>query len=135
MKLLPFFLLLAASLGCRQMAETPRPQPAVPPQKAIAVDAGSLVATYQNNEVAADGYYRGKLLEVNGVVDRVSEIAGTVHVSLKGGGDTLTTVDCAFTEPDTHVRGLSAGTPTTLYGVGDGMTLNLYVGLTDCRVK
>jgi hypothetical protein len=124
MKLLPFLLLLAAVLGCRQMAEKPQTETR-PPEPAQAVDARTLIADYKANEVSADGHYRGKLLEVTGVV----------HVSLKDGNDGFLTIDCAFTDYDPHVRGLSADIPATLYGVGDGMTLNLYVGLTDCKVK
>jgi hypothetical protein len=134
MKLLPFLLLLAAVLGCRQMAEKPQTETR-PPEPAQAVDARTLIADYKANEVSADGHYRGKLLEVTGVVDRVSDIGGVVHVSLKDGNDGFLTIDCAFTDYDPHVRGLSADIPATLYGVGDGMTLNLYVGLTDCKVK
>jgi hypothetical protein len=74
-----------ARLSCKPHppAEAARPdaaeKPAAPPsatdapEAADAVTAGRLFADYEENEVSADNKYRGKLLEVTGVIKKISK--------------------------------------------------------------
>lgn len=105
----------------------------------VKVTATDLTKAYKANELAADEKYRGKSLEVSGKVTSIQEVMGSIQVDIEGfkeNGINIVSVKCTF--PDSEkavVAKLVSGKNATLVGTGDGMTLNLYVGLTHCRVK
>lgn len=73
--------------------ETPAPTKD-PVESAIKITAEDLLAEYQDNEVAADNKYEGKILLVEGVVDNVGkDIFGDVYVTL---GGPFENVQCTF---------------------------------------
>lgn len=65
---------------------------------AIKVSASNLINAYKANEVAADGQYRDKLVEVTGIVGDVKkDITDTIYVTLgTGAAFELPTVQCFF---------------------------------------
>src|SRR5687767_14462130 len=92
-----FNLLLVCSvlflvvLGCGAPPETSKetpPKPVAvsksPEAQAIAVKATDLTKAYDANEVAADGQYKGKKLEVFGKIKSISETLGSMQVDLEG---------------------------------------------------
>ena len=90
---------------------------------------------YDENELAADGKYKGKTIAVSGKVENIAETMGNVTVSLAG-HDMVKSVMCSFEESEkTNVAKLKKGQQATLVGTGDGMTMGLYVGLQKCKVQ
>ncbi len=78
--------------------------------------------------------YKGKTLEVTGKIESIAEVFGTIQVDLVGVN--FATVKCNFLESEAaSVATLKNGQIATLVGTGDGMTANLYAGLTDCYIK
>lgn len=101
----------------------------------ITITAKDLTKAYKDNEVAADGKYKGKVIAASGKVSNIAETFGNVTVSLEG-HDIVISVMCSFDESQkSNVAKLKTGQQTTLVGVGDGMTGGLYVGLENCRVQ
>jgi hypothetical protein len=120
-------------LGCAGGSED-SPTPAKAAEKPLPIDAKALTKEYDDNELAADGKYRGKLLAVSGKISDISETFGSVSVSLEG-HEILKTVMCTFQESEKQkVAALKKGAQVTLVGTGDGSTAGLYVGLENCVV-
>jgi len=94
----------------------------------ISATAIQLYDDYHDNEVGADDKYKGKLLEVTGVmVDIQKDIFGKPQISLKARGDILRVVIVSY-ENDNYVKWLSTlkkGDLVTIEGIGDGMTLGV----------
>jgi uncharacterized protein (DUF1330 family) len=145
MKHLPAFLaLLAAVLGCTSTgdlaptntgssgapAAAASQTPEAPPVK---VTARELVKAYKENELAADQRFGDRWLEISGKIDDISEVVGQLIISLEG--SEFTNVTCTFPESQkASLMQLKAGQTRAFICRNDGMTANLYVGLSDCRV-
>ena len=97
------------------------------------LDAFTLVREYSNNEVAADEKYKGKLLVVSGVIDKIGkDIADAMYVELKGGGEfELRGVQCYCDDSHT-LSGLSNGQWVKIRGTCDGLMMN--VQLKECEI-
>ena len=144
---LGLFLILGCS-GANQNATTPANSASVtkvpanttaasaaPTEKPIAVQARVMTKDYDENELAADGKYKGKTIAVSGKVENIAETMGNVTVSLAG-HDMVKSVMCSFEESEkTNVAKLKKGQQATLVGTGDGMTMGLYAGLQKCKVQ
>lgn len=119
-------------LGCG--GESHPPAAADPNERPVAVQAKSLTKEYDDNELAADSKYKGKLLAVTGKVTEISETFGTINASLEG-HDAVSTVMCSFADAERQkVSALKKGDQTTLVGRNEGSTAGLFVGLQNCRV-
>lgn len=143
----PIALLILITLACacpdpKEQSTTPittdtnqNNQNPTPEEKAIIITAKDLSKAYDENELAADEKYKGKKLEVTGSIEDIAETMGNITVSLKG-HDILKNVMCSFPEEEKgKVAKLKKGEKTTLVGIGDGKTLSLYAGLTECKIK
>ncbi|MCY7345065.1 MAG: OB-fold putative lipoprotein [Pyrinomonadaceae bacterium] len=145
--ILGLFLILGCS-GANQNATTPTNSasvktvpanttaaPAAPTEKPIVVQARVMTKDYDENELAADGKYKGKMITVSGKIENIAETMGNVTVSLAG-HDMVKSVMCSFEESEkTNVAKLKKGQQATLVGIGDGMTMGLYAGLQKCKVQ
>jgi hypothetical protein len=101
----------------------------------ITIDAKALTKAYDENELAADEKYSGKTIAVTGKISNIADTLGNVTVQLDGINFTKN-VMCSFAAAEKgSVTALKKGQTVTLVGTGDGMTMGLYVGLKDCRVK
>jgi hypothetical protein len=95
--------------------------PAPPPTPVADVTAVEFEAAYRANEYRADEQFKGKLVRVTGVVDRIGkDIAGHPDVMLHAGD---AGVLCSFDGPDDNLLGLDPGSRATLRGVGAGYHL------------
>ena len=110
-------------------ADTPAPAPA-----AIKITARALSQEYQANEVAADGKYKGKMLEVTGKVEAIGkDILDDPYVALAG-ADLLATVQFGFTKADNEqLAQLSKGRTITIRGECRGLILTM-VTLDDSEI-
>lgn len=102
----------------------------------ISLTANNLTYIYETNEIRADEMYQGKLIEVSGVVERVSKgVFNTVTVSLKGSTvDEQAKIDCYFDEKNRSVLAqLRPGQVVFIRGTCDGKAGK--ITLKDCAIK
>jgi hypothetical protein len=98
------------------------------------VSARQLYADYEANGVAADEKYKGKVLQVTGVINDIDrDIMDNIYVTLKGDqyfGD----IQCFFAESHLGTASqLSKGQKITVKGLCDGKLMN--VMLKGCIVE
>ena len=104
-------------------------------EKPVNVSAKELTKTYDENELAADEKYKGKMIAVSGKISNIAETLGNLTVSLEG-HDIVKSVMCSFDESEkSNITKLKKGQQVTLVGKGDGMTAGLYVGLEECKIQ
>jgi hypothetical protein len=124
-------------LGCGQ---TEKPNQTQNPVAApVAIKADVLTREYKDNELAADEKYKNKVLEVSGKISNIAEVMGNITVDLEGhkeNGVNIISVQCSFPQSEKpNLTKLKTGQNITFQGTNEGMTLNLYVGLADCKIK
>lgn len=100
---------------------TPRRQAVVhiPPVETIPISARALADWYQSNEIRSDANYRGKVLEVTGIVRSVAkDILNHPYVSLKGSESSFLGVKCIFFEERaSDLASLRSGQEVVIKGV------------------
>lgn len=104
---------------------TPAPTPEI-----IRVTAQELYSAYEANEVAADAKYKGKVIEVSGVVDTIGkDFLGTPYVTLTSGGRyEVWGVQCMFSNKDEpQLAQLSKGETVAVRGKCDGYLVNVLI--------
>jgi hypothetical protein len=119
-----------ASTPAVEAASTSESAPPAP--AAIQISARDLFAAYDANEVAADGQYKGKQLEVTGAVESINkDFTDGVYVALEGGEmfDTLQAHDLDAQQ----AAALSKGQNVTLLCEGNGMVMGSPM-LKDCKL-
>ena len=89
----------------------------------VTVTAHEINQAYEANEVAADVKYKGKVIQVSGVVEGIEkDFMDTIFVKLSAGGEFgYASVECYF--GDSHqadAASLSKGQRVTIKGLGDG---------------
>jgi hypothetical protein len=97
---------------------------------ALRVTAKQLYGAYRKHRAAADARYKGKLLEVTGVVYEVGTdriLSDAPEVMLTGGAfDRALGVDCTFDERyDSETAKLKPGQTTAVLGICDGFAVNV----------
>ena len=112
-------------------------QPATPstPQYR-AVDINTLITDYDNNQLAANDKYAGRLIKITGIIDNVSiDILGNPYITIKPSNDQYymgTTIQCFTTE--TEAKKVTNDAQATLGGKTDEMSMGIIV-LKDCVVQ
>jgi hypothetical protein len=103
----------------------------------VSVDAKKILKEFEENEASADGKYKGKTLEVSGVVDKVdTEILDEDEYSVQIGGGTdfeLITVNCND-QSSKDVSKIKKGQKITVIGAFDDGG-DLGVELADCTIQ
>ena len=98
----------------------------------LIVSAKKLYKDYNANEIAADEKYKGKIIEVTGVIrDIGNDIMDNAYVTLVGDqyfGD----IQCYFSEKSV-VASLSKGKRITIIGSCSGLMMNVHIN--NCIVK
>lgn len=106
------------------------------PEEIIVVSAEELAKAFKDNEVKANQLYKGKMVEVTGVVDSIGETFGSTYITLEAEEDfALTQAQCFFDDKEeiNKIASLSKGDTVTIIGKVDGMSIN--VGIDKCRFK
>jgi len=108
--------------------------PANTQPSAISVTSRSLYKAYDDNSVAADLKYKGKLLKVTGKIENIdTDIMDELYVSLEGDGY-FGTVTCYFSDQyKSAAAGLSKGSTITIEGTCDGHFIG--PNLKNCRIE
>jgi hypothetical protein len=117
-------------LGSVGSSLAPR-QPATPPKVAASVTADELLGHYQANEVAADRVYKGRYVEVRGVIDNIGkDILDNPYVALRC--DQIFCVQCFFDGADAELARLQPRRMITIRGRCEGKFGNVI--LKDCLI-
>lgn len=90
------------------------------------VTPAELVRMYRANSVAADRDYKGQVLRVTGVVDRVGQDAEGVPLvvlrnNMADDSERLLTIRCAWTGDRAAVAAFDVGAKVVLRGIGAGL--------------
>ena len=128
-------VLLAALAGCNRTPKPP-PAPEAPPTPVATLKAADLLNEYKSNELAADGKYKGKLIQVTGKFASVQkDPLGRYYVSLEGGDATDFNVACYLAESaKDEAAKLQANQDLTVRGVCDGRFGGQVLTLKQCEI-
>jgi hypothetical protein len=100
----------------------------------IKVSALQLYTDYDANEVSADNKYKGKILQVSGIVGEIrKDFTNNIIVELKV-GDIFKKVDCRFGKDNSETADLSKGQKVTVLGTCSGFLLKS-VQLKECSIQ
>lgn len=100
---------------------------------AIHVNAEEMKHAYEENEVNADNIYKGKLVQVNGVVVSIgNDMADHAYVVLAGSADEATGVQATIKDKGI-VASLRKGMELTVLGECTGKVMNVH--MEDCVVR
>lgn len=113
---------------------TPTPEVAKEPTiEYTKITADKLASDYKANEIAADNAYKGKMVEVTGIVDSIGKgLFDEPYITLKT-GEVLVNVQCYLktTEADKAAT-LTQGQQVVIRGKADGLLINVKV--KDCEI-
>ena len=101
------------------------------------ISATELINAYKENEVKADKIYKGKIVEVNGIVDGIdSGISDEAIIRLSDGDEfSIYTVSCYIDdENQDKACELNKGENVTIIGKADGEVIGQPV-IKDCKIK
>ncbi len=96
---------------------------------------GELLGEYKDNELRADGKFKGKVVQVTGVVDAVkTDVTGHIYVSVGTGKPLeISVLQCFFAASEAAgVSSLSRGEKVTVRGRVAGLTMNVLA--RDCEL-
>ncbi|MBI2623593.1 MAG: hypothetical protein HYW65_03395 [Candidatus Liptonbacteria bacterium] len=112
---------------------TPTQQESQPEVSVIKVSAVTLSEEYDANKVAADQKYKGKILEITGVIDSIGkDILDTPYVTLKGRELSLFGVQCMFSKSqENKLAELVKGRTLTVRGKVSGELIGNVI-VRDC---
>ena len=125
-------LLVASVSSCSSRSSSsasPSPAASYSTNDATTVTAPALFAAYKEHKAASDKLYKGKVLEVTGIIDEVGTdlIFRAPEVMLSGGAATHAPgVDCIFdTRYAAQVAKLQKGQALAVLGICDGYAVNV----------
>lgn len=100
------------------------------------VQLGTLLSDYKGNEVRADSNYKGRTIQVSGIVDDVKkDLFGKPYVTIGSGtGFEIPQVQCsAGKNQEAAFANLDKGQKVTVQGEVDGLMMNVL--LSGCVIK
>ena len=98
----------------------------------VTISASKLYKEYNENEIAADEKYKGKIIEVTGVIrDIGNDIMDNAYITLVG-NEYFGDIQCYFNEKSVVAK-LSKGKRITVIGSCSGLMMN--VQINNCIVK
>lgn len=114
---------------------TTEPTTAPTEEPVIEISPSDLYAAYEENEVAADNKYDGKMIRITGIIDDIGkDITDTVYVTIIAGD--YDNIQCFFesSEQIENVATLKSGDEVTIVGECGGISI-LNVLLYDCELE
>ena len=132
--LISFFLFVIIAFGSLDEFENLEQSPKVTPNSnpSVIITASKLYKEYNSNEIAADEKYKGKIIEVTGVIrDIGNDIMDNAYITLVG-DEYFGDIQCYFNEKSVVAK-LSKGKRITVIGSCSGLMMN--VQINNCIVK
>jgi hypothetical protein len=129
---LTFFSILFFSIIALASLENDAPPINSETKPVLKVTSKTLYKEYNNNEIAADDKYKGKIIQVRGTIrDIGKDIMDDAYISLIG-DDFFGDVQCFF--PDkSYLLNLKKGQRVSVIGYCDGLFMNII--LQNCIIK
>lgn len=116
-----------------EAANAAKTEQAAPAADAIKITARELFKAYDANEVAADSKFKGKPIEITGVVESISSDIANEPVVQLSGGEMFQMVHANGLDTAT-AAGLSKGQEITLACTGAGEVIGM-PSLSDCSLR
>ena len=132
--LLSIFLFIIIGFGSLDEFENLDQSPKVTfdSNPSITISASKLYKEYNENEIAADEKYKGKIIEVTGVIrDIGNDIMDNAYITLVG-NEYFGDIQCYFNEKSVVAK-LSKGKRITVIGSCSGLMIN--VQINNCIVR
>ena len=132
--LISFFLFIIIAFGSLDEFENLEQSPKVTPDSnpSVIITASKLYKEYNSNEIAADEKYKGKIIEVTGVIrDIGNDIMDNAYITLVG-DEYFGDIQCYFNEKSVVAK-LSKGKRITVIGSCSGLMIN--VQINNCIVR
>ena len=132
--LLSIFLFIIIGFGSLDEFENLDQSPKVTfdSNPSITISASKLYKEYNENEIAADEKYKGKIIEVTGVIrDIGNDIMDNAYITLVG-DEYFGDIQCYFNEKSVVAK-LSKGKRITVIGSCSGLMMN--VQINNCIVR
>lgn len=124
---------LAVALGCEKGKSSrsgSRDEGSKPTAPDVKISAAELLQAYAGNEVAADSRFKGKVVEVTGIVGEIKkDILDDIYVTIGTGKDfEIPEVQCFIADDMAQKAGtLAKGSKITAVGTVDGLMMNVLV--------
>lgn len=105
-----------------------------PTEQPRIVAIGDLLGAYKANELAADGQFKGHVIQTTGIVDEIGKTLGSAFVKVGTGAPFEIPALTCFLSDDATARAaqLAKGQRITVIGSITGLTMD--VGARDCRI-
>ena len=132
--LLSIFLFIIIGFGSLDEFENLDQSPKVTSDSnpSVTISASKLYKEYNENEIAADEKYKGKIIEVTGVIrDIGNDIMDNAYITLVG-DEYFGDIQCYFNEKSVVAK-LSKGKRITVIGSCSGLMMN--VQINNCIVR
>ena len=132
--LLSIFLFIIIGFGSLDEFENLNKSPKVTSDSnpSVTISASKLYKEYNENEIAADEKYKGKIIEVTGVIrDIGNDIMDNAYITLVG-NEYFGDIQCYFNEKSVVAK-LSKGKRITVIGSCSGLMIN--VQINNCIVR
>ena len=132
--LLSIFLFIIIGFGSLDEFENLDQSPKVTSDSnpSVTISASKLYKEYNENEIAADEKYKGKIIEVTGVIrDIRNDIMDNAYITLVG-NEYFGDIQCYFNEKSVVAK-LSKGKRITVIGSCSGLMIN--VQINNCIVR
>tara|TARA_B100000242_G_C42885912_1_gene411063 strand:- start:59 stop:475 length:417 start_codon:yes stop_codon:yes gene_type:complete len=132
--LLSIFLFIIIGFGSLDEFENLDQSPKVTSDSnpSVTISASKLYKEYNENEIAADEKYKGKIIEVTGVIrDIGNDIMDNAYITLVG-NEYFGDIQCYFNEKSVVAK-LSKGKRITVIGSCSGLMIN--VQINNCIVR
>lgn len=125
----------AAAPAADSVAVPAEPTPAPTAVPAIDITAAKLYKAYDENELAADDNYKGKILRVSGKVGSIDQdMFNSLYVTLDTGDYNIFSVQCYFSDSERQkLTSLKKGGKATIVGRCEGWSGNIL--LKDCTIE
>lgn len=106
-------------------------------EEILEMDYNVLYQDYQDNAIGADAKYKGKILQLTGLVDDINrEIAGNPYITFRIGDQySFKNIRITFKKSEEEkISRLAKGQSVTIKGKCTGLLLTTTVALNDCEI-
>ena len=130
------FALALSPAGCKKQKQA---KPSEPETPVASVKAGDLLNEYSSNALAADGKYKGKVIQVTGKFSSVQKmvlVGYVLQLAPEDAGDlNASMLQCVLTEDaQAAAAQLQPGQKVTIQGTCQGQPIPGQVRMSECRV-
>jgi hypothetical protein len=92
----------------------------------VVTTSTSMVAMYDSNEVKADSFFLGKIIEVSGIVSAVNNMQDTMMNVLLGDSNDIHQVSCLFGKSElNNLKNIAVGNDVSIKGICTGFLLDV----------